>query len=127
MKLKVIKTERGWGGHFCCADRCLFRRNTLLTLNDIRIVVSTVGLMQNLKKSYEFMMIGHDRYYETMAFHATLVDNRYWDADVNKEVEFDGPWTINEVDADDKANDQHEKIVKKIKKAMLLGKYNGTF
>jgi hypothetical protein len=98
----VIRTERGWAGHFICANRCRFRRNTLLTYNDIKIVVSSVGLMEIDGK---FDMIGAGRHFETMAFHADKNDKRYFDADVRKQVYFDNDWAIAEVDADDKAND----------------------
>ena len=107
----VIRTERGWAGHFICADRCRFRRNTLLAYNDIKIVVSSVGLM---KIDEKFDTVGSGRYFETMVFHANKNDKRYFDADVSKEVYFDGDWAIAEVDANDKANEMHEAVVAEI-------------
>lgn len=106
----VIRTERGWAGHFVCADSCRFRRNTLLTYNDIKIVVSTVGLM---KIDNKFDTVGVGRYFETMAFHADE-DKRYFDADISKQVYFDSDWAIAELDADDKANEMHEAVVAEI-------------
>ena len=105
--MDVKRTERGWAGHFICANRCLFRRNTLLECGDIKIVVSTVGLMptpQEYKKlgisQGDFEPIGLDRHYETMAFHASTSDTRYHDADVTRQIYFESPWAIGEVDAD---------------------------
>lgn len=113
---KVKRTERGWAGHFCASSMCLFRRNTLLEYKDIRVVVSTVGLMRDILDESKFTMIGgNSRYYETMAFYAHWVADRYWDADVSREFDFESPWCINEVDADDRANDMHEQVVKEIK------------
>ncbi len=108
--MEIKRTERGWAGHFICAHDCWFRRNTLLEYNDIKIVVSTVGLMKTAI-SKDFEEIGLDRYYETMVFHAKREQDRYWDADVTRRIDFDSPWAISEVDADDKANDMHEKVV----------------
>lgn len=114
----VIRTERGWAGHFICANSCRFRRNTLLTYNDIRIVVSTVGLME---KNGKFETIGYNRYFETMAFHSDPNDKRYHDADVRKQVYFDSEWAIAELDADDKANEMHEVVVLEITNKLLAG------
>ena len=107
----VVRTERGWAGHFICADRCRFRRNTLLAYNDIKIVVSSVGLM---KRDDKFDEVGAGRYFETMAFHANKDDKRYFDANVSKQVYFESDWAIAEIDADDKANEMHEAVVGEI-------------
>ena len=115
----VIRTERGWAGHFIGSNRCKFRRNTLLAYNDIKIVVSSVGLMEIDGK---FDTIGLNRHFETMAFHSDLTDKRYYDADVSKQVYFDSEWAIAEVDADDKANEMHEAVVLEITNKLLAGK-----
>lgn len=114
----VVRQERGWAGHFICANSCRFRRNTLLIYNDIRIVVSTVGLME---RDGKFETIGHNRHFETMAFHADKNDKRYFDADVSKQVYFDSDWAIAEVDADDKANEMHEAVVAEISTKLEQG------
>lgn len=114
MAKKVTTQERGWAGHFICAQSCRFRRNTLVTCGDTRIVVSTVGCMENNLRGEGFAQIGCDRYYETMAFHSDPEDTRYYDADVSREVSFDSPWAISELDADDKANDMHDTVVKEL-------------
>ena len=114
----VIRQERGWAGHFICANRCRFRRNTLLTYKDIRIVVSTVGLMECDGK---IETIGHNRHFETMAFHADKNDKRYFDADVSKQVYFDSEWAIAEPNADDRANEMHEAVVLEITNKLLAG------
>lgn len=67
----VSVTERGWAGHFICSDKCCFRRNTLLEYNGVQVVVSTVGAMViGVPNIFErkWDTVGHDRYYETMAF-----------------------------------------------------------
>jgi hypothetical protein len=116
----VTRTERGWGGHFICADLCLFRRNTLLHNTDTgaKIVISTVGLMKGPDGGIE--AIGWERYYETMAF-AGEQEGKYIDANVSREVDFDSPWSIREIDADDQANDMHEAVVQELRNKMLLG------
>ena len=117
---KGNQTERGWAGHFICANDCRFRRNTLLTCGDVRIVVSTVGLMKN-PRGEGFEEIGYNRYYETMAFYSKPDDTRYHDADVSREVEFDSPWSISLVDADDRANGMHEQVVKELTGKLIKG------
>jgi len=114
--MTTIRTERGWGGHFIGSDSCRFRRNTLLENGETKIVVSTVGLMLDpirLGVGRAYCEIGYNRYFETMAFHAEH-DGRYWDADVSREIHFDSPWAIADLDADDRANDMHETVVNEI-------------
>ena len=118
--IKVIRTERGWAGHFICADSCSFKRNTLLELGETRIVVSTVG-------SYwyedELRPIGHERYFETMAFHA-MFEDPYWDADVSKQISFDSNWSLDENANDNDANDMHETVVEEISRRMASGEFD---
>jgi hypothetical protein len=118
---KVSKLERGWAGHHICSDKCRFRRNTLLSYKDIKIVVSTVGLYEYEGDFKKFGIGKHGRYFETLAFHADAKDTRYYDADGSRQISFDSQWAISEIDADDKANDMHEAVVKEIKLKLLQG------
>lgn len=118
--MEIKRIERGWAGHFCCAYRCLFHRNTLLKYGRKGIIISTVGLMKvrdskvDTPWEEQYEEIGLRRYYETMVFKARKYKERWWDADVSKEIDFDSPWAIGEIDAEDKANDMHEKVVDEI-------------
>lgn len=111
MEKKVKRTERGWAGHFICADRCLFRRNTLLEYENIKIVVSTVGrLFAKRQGRMEIVTVGSERYYETMAFYSDPNDTVYHDIDVERYIELGCDWQLNEID-DNKANNMHEMAV----------------
>jgi hypothetical protein len=123
----VDRTERGWGGHFIGASKCLFRRNTLLTLKDgcdvlRRIVVSSVGLWRvPTMNEGRFAELARGRYFETLAFEADGTDTRYFDADIDRPVPFDSPWSIAEVDADDRANAMHEAVVAELTGKLIAG------
>ena len=118
--MTIQREERGWAGHFMCAYLCQFRRNTLLTCGNRRIVISTVGNMYDKRGQRE--KIGYECYYETMAFEAVW-KNGYFDADTNREVEFDSPWRLNENDdqSDQKANDMHEAVVAELMRSLEAG------
>mgnify|MGYP001576750100 CR=1 FL=1 len=118
MKPKII--ERGWAGHFICAEHCLFRRNTLIDFGRKKIIVSTVGLMRDglhgAGSSYDTIGAG-GRYYETMAFKAKKT-GPYWDIDVGKQINFESEWSIcaesvKELpkDSDNQANAMHDAVV----------------
>ena len=122
----VKRTERGWGGHFTLSNLCLFRRNTLLTYKDVEIVVSTVGLLQDLtnvgkRPTYVFDKLAPGRFFETLAFYAKSYDLKYHDADIHHQVPFDSKWSINKIDADDEANKMHEAVVAEISEKLLRG------
>lgn len=120
--INIKKTERGWGGHFCSAHRCLFRRNTLIEYGDNKIVVSTVGNMIDLfDGSNEITPVGADCYYETMAFWSNMNDTRYYDADFSMGIDFDSDSCIEYIDADDKANEMHDNVVNELCEKLVQG------
>lgn len=109
-------TERGWAGHFICADRCLFRRNTLIEGKSKAVIVSTIGGMRRNGKGLDTIGAG-GRYYETMVFRAKK-EGPYIEADVSEQLYFQGEWAICAdrwedlpEDVDNKANDMHESVV----------------
>lgn len=117
---EVKRIERGWAGHFICADSCKFRRNTLLEYNGKAVVVSTVGAMINSKGKLE--EIGLGRHYETMAFYAD--DSEYKDADVSEEILFDSQWALKwhkDGYIDNEANAMHETVVEELSEKLLKG------
>jgi len=112
---KAKVTYRGWPGHFICGDRCVFHLNTLIELRDVRIVVSTVGMMldyhaPNFPNKLKYDKIGLYRYYETMAFHAER-RGEFWDADVSREVPFESEWAYSSIEDEWKANKGHIAVV----------------
>lgn len=116
-------TERGWAGHFICADRCLFRRNTLIEHGDKKIVVSTVGNMVDIHvKGYPNEIhideIGCERYFETMAFEAKLNDE-FLDADVSKQINFNSDWCISKPWKEKEANEMHDAVVMEISNSLF--------
>lgn len=120
---EVKRTERGWAGHFICSSRCRFRRNTLLEYKETKIVVSTVGLMESTLNDRQFDYVGWERAYETMVFHATWQQGKYWDSDVSQEVYVQGQWGLPNLDDDDKANDMHEAVVDEMTQRILSGEF----
>lgn len=128
---EVTTQERGWVGHFCCGQYCLFRRNTLVTCGDIKWIVSTVGNLPSaidipelgIKKG-QIQTIGADRWYETMVFESLY--DVYDDADVTKQISFESDWGIFGETFDDVktaygenidlvANEMHDTVVEEMK------------
>lgn len=117
---KAHMTERGWPGHFICADRCRFTRNTLIECGANRIVVSTVGDYRDRDGNVD--TIGYGRYYETAAFKAYEY-GEYWDSDTSERVDFESDWRIAAFDAlsDMRANDMHDAVCREIAAKMERG------
>ncbi len=118
-KNKIVRTERGWIGHFVLGHKCLFRRNTLLEFNDKLLIVSTVGNCCEI--NCPPTPISMTNYYETMVFEADY-SNKYYDINPLSEIPiYDG---ISEVDKDIEANKMHEKIVSQVISLMETGSIN---
>lgn len=117
---EVKRTERGWPGHFISADKCLFRRNTLLENATCKVIVSTVG---NYRVNNHIEPIGynnHPRYYETLVFEAVLI-GAYYDIATDKPISFYSPWAICAEsvdklpnDVDNQADIMHETVVEEL-------------
>lgn len=120
---RVTREERGWAAHYCCAHSCHFRRNTLLTRGNTRIVVSTVGAHW-AETRRRFTTIGRKRYYETMVFHAKREHGIYWDADIGRQLPGPEKWGIDHCaeTADMEANDMHEAAVAALMADLAAGK-----
>ena len=117
--MEVKRTERGWAGHFCCSYRCEYHRNTLLEYNGMKVVVSTVGRLYNMK-SHVYEELGYGRYFETMAFMADEND-KYNDADVDRQVSFDSNWCLPSPHMELEADAMHEDVVSELSKRLVDG------
>ena len=118
MEVKI--TERGWAGHFCCSYRCEYHRNTLLEYNGMKVVVSTVGRLRKDMFSDTYEDLGYKRYFETMAFMAKE-DDKYNDADVEREIQFDAKWCLPSPDMELEADAMHEDVVMELSKRLVDG------
>ena len=118
--MEVKRTERGWAGHFCCSYRCEYHRNTLLEYNGTKVVVSTVGRLRKDMFSDTYEDLGYKRYFETMAFMA-YEDDKYNDADVEREIQFDAKWSLPSPDMELEADAMHEDVVIELSKRLVDG------
>ena len=118
--MEVKRTERGWAGHFCCSYRCEYHRNTLLEYNGMKVVVSTVGRLRKDMFSDTYGDLGYKRYFETMAFMAKE-DDKYNDADVEREIQFDAKWSLPSPDMELEADAMHEDVVTELSKRLVDG------
>lgn len=118
---QITITERGWPAHFICAERCRFRRNTLVECGRRRFVVSTVGDMRDDQNREQ--PVGAGYYYETKVFRARRA-GVYWDANTSKQI--DGSCLPGKMhyNSDLKANAIHDKtvaeLVAKLKRGVSL-------
>ena len=118
--MEVKRTERGWAGHFCCSYRCEYHRNTLLEYNGVKVVVSTVGRLRKDMVSNTYEELGYNRYFETMAFMAKE-DDKYNDADVEREISFDAKWCLPSPNMELEAEAMHEDVVMELSKRLVDG------
>ena len=118
--MEVKRTERGWAGHFCCSYRCEYHRNTLLEYNGVKVVVSTIGRLCKDVVGNTYEDLGYKRYFETMAFMADE-DDKYNDADVEREISFDAKWSLPSPDMELEADAMHEDVVTELSKRLVDG------
>lgn len=97
----ITVTERGWAGHFICGSRCIYHRNTLISYNDKKIIVSTIGRYKPALPDPEYCLhliagfeslggggVEGNRYYETEIGFAEF-NSGYWEYSPDKEIYHD--------------------------------------
>jgi hypothetical protein len=115
--MNITVKERGWAGHFIMGHKCMYRRNTLVSGDNISVVVSTVGNMViDDKRGVD--EVGHNRIYETMVF-VSKFENGYHEADVTKEVSnTTSNWCLSKEelrdDSDNQADAMHDNMVEEV-------------
>ena len=115
--MNITVKERGWAGHFIMGHKCMYRRNTLVSGDNISVVVSTVGNMViDDKRGVD--EVGLNRIYETMVF-VSKFENGYHEADVTKEVSnTTSNWCLSKEelrdDSDNQADAMHDKMVEEV-------------
>lgn len=131
----ITVKERGWAGHYICGSRCIYHRNTLISLNDKKIVVSTIGKYKpvvtdpdccfHLINGFESIGGGEvegNRYYETEIGYARFIRG-YWEYSPNDDIYDDSLMEYqNKVsridpsfnDSDEYADEYHDKIVQTV-------------
>lgn len=131
----ITVKERGWAGHWICGSRCNYHRNTLISFNNKKIVVSTIGKYQtpltapecciHLINGFESIGGGEvegNRYYETEIGYARFIRG-YWEYSPNANIYDDSLMEYqNKVsridpsfnDSDEHADEYHDKIVQTV-------------
>lgn len=86
----------------------------------MKVVVSTVGRLRKDMISDTYEDLGYKRYFETMAFMANE-DDKYNDADVDREIQFDAKWCLPSPDMELEADAMHEDVVMELSKRLVDG------
>jgi|GEM_PF-1976503 len=129
LRRSVKRTERGWAGHYIMGSRCAYHRNTLLTCGEQQVIVSTVGNLRSQDAVLRGGMatLAHERYYETMAFHACQAGG-YVEIRAERQIDFASPWKITAKkvedlldDVDNVADLMHETVVAELMKKLAHG------
>jgi len=119
----ITVTFRGWAGHFCAANDCRFKLNSLVEYNGKKVVISTVGLLDSpASPAGGFSTLdGARNYFETLLFWAKEND-KFNDADVSKQIFLDEFKTkYKSPDMELIANDNHYKAIELVSKKLLNG------
>lgn len=131
----ITVKERGWAGHYICGSRCIYHRNTLISYNDKKIVVSTIGKYRpvltnpdccfHLINGFESLGGGQvegNRYYETAIAYAKFTRG-YWEYSPDDEIYDDLLVKYQDkisridpgfIDSDEYADEYHDKIIQTV-------------